>query len=303
MGSVPTVPNKQDDTTYFGYHVVCLIDVLGQKQKLAKWATLPEGGQITPEFTQALKQTVGLVLAFREGFINFFEQAAQCTMPHRFAALSNEMRERYRRSRECRVRVERFSDTFVFSAQIPNTYGDASITPLYRLLAASCMAMLWSLAAKIPVRGAVAVGAGAELEDRSFYGPALAEAHSLESEIAGYPRVVVSSTVLEFLTEGLVYSTDREVAQFMHQMANTCRSFICQDTDGRSIVDFLGKGLHELLPPDTPVVTTVKTAYDFVRSEASRFHADGNPKLADRYRLLQQYIESRLPIWGIQAGG
>jgi len=303
MGSVASVTNKQDDTTYFGYHVVCLIDVLGQKQKLAKWATLPEGGQITPEFTQVLKQTVGTVLAFRKGFINFFEQATQCTMPDRFAALLNEMRKRYRRSRECRVRVERFSDTFVFSAQIPNTYGDASITPLYRLLAASCMAMVWSLAAKTPVRGAITIGPGAELEDRSFYGPALAEAHSLESEIAGYPRVVVSSTVLEFLTEGLVYSTDREVAQFMRQMARTCRSFIWQDTDGRSIVDFLGKGMRELLPTDTAVVTAVKKAYDFVRSEACRFHAEGEPKLEDRYSQLQRYIESRLPIWGIQAGG
>jgi hypothetical protein len=292
---------KQDDVTFFGYHVVCLIDVLGQNQKLARWATLPDDGRLSSEFIQDLKQTAGTVLAFRDGFINFFYQLDQCTMPGAFAALPTEQQARYARFKECRVRVERLSDTFVFSSLIPNIYGDASISPLYRLLSACCMAMMWSLAAKAPVRGSITVGAGAELEDGSFYGPALAEAHYLESKVAGYPRVVVSPTVLAFLAEGQVYSTDPQIVKVMEQVARICRAFICQDTDGRWIVDFLGKGMRELHSPDTAMADWVKMAYDFVCSELARFRAIGDSKLAERYGQLQEYIESRLPVWGIQS--
>lgn len=291
---------KQDDVTFFGYHVVCLIDVLGQNQKLARWATLPDDGRVSSEFIQALKQTAGTLLVFREGFINFFNQLDQCSMPGTLAALTAERQARYARFKECCVGVERLSDTFVFSSLIPNTHGDASIAPLYRLLSACCMAMIWSLAGKTPVRGSITVGAGAQLQDGSFYGPALAEAHHLESKVAGYPRVVVSPTVLEFMGQGQVYSTDPELSKIMEHMARICRAFICQDTDGRWIVDFLGKGIRELLPPDTDLAVCVKMAYDFVRSELARFRVIGDLKLAERYGQLQQYIESRLPVWGIQ---
>lgn len=292
--------SKKDDFTFFGYHVVCLIDVLGQKQKLARWAKLPEDGQVTPDFIKALKDTAGTVLTFRDQFIKFFDRMNQCTIPDKLAAQPKEKQKQYQRFKECRVKVERFSDTFVFSSQIPNAHGDASITPMYRVLATCCYAMLWSLAGKTPVRGAVSIGAGAEPEDESFYGPGLAEAHYLESEVASYPRIIVSPMVRQFLADGQVYSTNREIAQIMSQMASTCRSFICQDVDGCWIVDFLGKGLRDLLGPDMPSGEAVGMAYEFVRSEASRFREAGNSKLAVRYHLLQQYIESRLPIWGIK---
>jgi len=295
--------SRKDDFTFFGYHVVCLIDVLGQKQKLARWANLPDDGQITPEFIDALKQTAGTVLNFRDQFIQLFEQLGRCTMPNKLAALPVEQQERYQRFKECNVLVERFSDTFVFSSQIPNAHGDASITPMYRVLAACCHAMIVSLAAKVPVRGAITVGAGGVLGDGSFYGPALAEAHYLEKDVADSPRVVLSPTVREFLADGQAYSPDPEIAQIMGQMASTCRSFICQDVDGYWIVDFLGKGLRDMLGPDTGVTMAVKMAYDFVLAQAEQFRHAGNTKLALRYHLLQQYIEARLHLWGIQTNG
>ncbi len=292
---------KQDEVTFFGYNVVCLIDVLGQNQKLARWATLPHDGHITSEFIQALKQTAGTVLGFRGGFIGFFNQLDQCTMPGVLAALPADKQALYARFKGHRVKIERLSDTFVFSCLISNTHGDASVVPLYRLLLACCMAMMWSLAVRTPVRGSITVGAGAELEDGGFYGPALAEAHRLETEVAGYPRVVVSPAVLEFLFERQAYSTDPGLAKIMQRLAETCRTFICQDTDGYWIVDFLGKGMHELLSPETRLAGCVKAAYDFVCSELARFRSSGDAKLAPRYGQLQQYMESRLPVWGVQS--
>ena len=78
--------------------------------------------------------------------------------------------------------------------------------------------------------------------DGSFYGPALVEAHHLESEVAGYPRVVVSPTIRPFPAAGQTYSSDRQADQFMKQMATMCRSLIYEDAaDGSLMIDFLGE--------------------------------------------------------------
>jgi len=291
---------KGNDGFYLmGYHVVCLIDVLGQKGKIRRWGDLPSNGQLTPDLIEALKQTVGVVLGFRDHFIEFFNLAATCTMPAKLASLPAKERERYRRFKDCKLNVQRFSDTFVFYSLVPNAYGDASVVPLYRALGACCMAMAASLSSKTPMRGAISIGPGMELEDRSFYGPALAEVHHLESEVAGYPRIVVSDAVRQFLAQGQVYSEDTEIDNLMQRMAATCRSLLCIDTDRHLIVDFLGRGMRDLLGSGTHVPDAIRSAHEFVRAEAMRFRASGESKLASRYELLQQYMAPRLPIWGL----
>jgi hypothetical protein len=291
--------NKDQELTFFGYHVVCLIDVLGQKEKLAAWPEMPGKGEITPEFLKALKETVGTVLAFRDHFDSLFEQLNKRALPPQLVAMPKKQQEIYRRVADCSVRVERFSDTFVFSSRIGNSQKESSVTPMYSILAACCMAMLVSLAGKTPVRGAITVGLGAELEDKSFYGPALAEAHYLESKIADYPRVVVSPSALEFVARGQKYATNPKAAMAMDAIAGACRSLICKDADGHHIVDFLGKGLREILPTATQFDSAVRAANDFVRQEVIRFQGSGNSTLAGRYAILQQYLDSRLPIWGL----
>jgi hypothetical protein len=287
--------------TYFGYHVVCLIDVLGQKEKLARWADLPYQGEITPEFREALTQTAGTVLAFREQFMGFFKMLDQISFADKLSGSPDAEQEQYHRCKDCTVNVQRFADTIVFSSLVPNAFRDASVTPLYRVLAACCYAMLWSLAARTPVRGGLSIGTGGELEDGGFYGPAAVEAYRLESVIAGHPRVVISDTVRQFLSEGWLYSKDPAIDMKMKTVAGLCRSLVGQDLDGKWIVDFLGQGMRELLGARTPLVSAVKMAYEFVRSESMRLRRDGDTKLAPRYAALQQYMDSRLHLWSLES--
>lgn len=289
--------SEENGYTFIGYQVVCLIDVLGQKQKLARWRRLPDGGQTNSDFNEAIRSTVGTVLTFRDEFVNYFKRLSQCTIPDQLAALPKDQQEKYQRIQDCDVHVERFSDTFVFSSQIRNAHGDASVIPVYRILATCCYAMLISLAAKTPVRGAITIGTGKILEDKSFYGPALAEAHYLESEVTNQPRVIISPTVHEFLAEGQAYSENREVTKDMGKIARTCRSLIYKDVDGCQAVDFIGKGVRDMLDADTGAAKAVNIGYEFVRNEAEKFRQSGNTKLAVRYHLLRQYMESRLPLW------
>jgi len=276
-----------------GYHVVCLLDVLGQKERLAEWGEPPIDGREEAAHLQALKNTVGVVIGFQKAFEGYFEQVDLCTMPKQFAGLDDDQRERYRRFKECHLNIQQFSDTFVFYAPIPNAHGDVSVVPLSRMIGACCIGMLLSLAARRPVRGGLAIGMGMELAERTFYGPALVEAHCLESKVAQYPRIALSPQVDEFLNVVRDSTKVGWVADWMRKLAGVCSSMLDTDRDGRRVVDYMGEAMRRSLPVDAKSRQAFRLAYDFACTEAERFRREGNLKLADRYNKLRQYMETR----------
>ncbi len=292
---------SKSDGFFVGNHVVSFIDILGQKKRLASWPPLPAGGTPTTDLVKAVKETAGAVLAFKEHFVNFFKSADRQSTPDWLTSLDQEQQMGYQRIKDCKLSIQQFSDLFVFYSPIFNTFGDISTLSLYRTLNACAMAMLISLGARVPVRGAVTLGAGVELDKCSFYGPALFEAYHLEAEVADYPRVVVSDTVQAFLAEGQVYSSDLKVNEMMKRVAVNCRALLAEDDDGLCIVDFIGNGIHALVGQATTWPKCVQSVYDFALVEERRFKAKGDPKLASRYRRLRNYLESRLSIWGLDS--
>ncbi|HUT57020.1 MAG TPA: hypothetical protein VNA25_03985, partial [Phycisphaerae bacterium] len=196
-----------------------------------------------------------------------------------------------------------FADTFVFYAPTYNARGDLSTVPLTYFLMACCLAMLDSLANGRPVRGALCVGQGIEVGKDNFFGPAFAQAHYLESKCADFPRIVVSPETLRFAQEVALQDTTDEMAERMRRLACRCSTLIIKDADGQFIVDYLGRGVRDFVTGQNleKLTAGVLAAYTFAVKEERRFTDEKNLKLACRYRLLRQYIELRLPIWGIHA--
>jgi len=294
------VPSAPDDEFNLVNHVVCFLDLVGQQTKLGGWERLPESNP-TPDFIKALKQTVGTVMAFREMFQLYFDEAAKSIVP--FGIVDSfpwQERQLIQRAQDCRLKTQQFGDTFVFYSPIPNSDGDVSMGAPFQLLFASCWAMVMSLAGKVPFRGAVSVGTGVELAENVFYGPALWDAYRHEREVAGYPRVVISPEAMRFFKGNAGFSESPPIDRYMKQMAVVCRSMLCMDTDGQLILDFLGRGVLDIVGAPRPDLTeAIEKAYSFVRSESQRFRAcDEN--LALRYAWLQKYMEARLHLWGLQ---
>lgn len=288
-----------------GYYVVCLLDILGQKERLKEWARLPPDGQVNESLIQALKETVGKVLSYRDFFEQFFSQFGKDPEPTpAFAGLSEAHRKKFLRVRDCEVSTQQFSDTFLFYSPVINRYGDISGAALHRTLTAAAATLLVGLAAKAPIRGAITVGAGMEIESGNFYGPALAEAHQLESEIAQYPRVVLSQAADEFAHRTSDFSHDEEIelvsAAYQEQHIMT---LLTEDTDQQVIVDFMGREVHSTVSHEPEMVKAASGAYRFVRAEARRFATEGDEKHAERYGRLLEYMESRLPIWASASKG
>jgi hypothetical protein len=195
-----------------------------------------------------------------------------------------------------------FSDTFLFYAPTFNSSGKRFTAPVSYLLMTCCLAMLDSLFYGHPVRGAICVGKGIELTKNNFFGPAFAEAYSLEREVAGYPRVIVSSETLQFVDEVQSQHVDDPISQKMKNLARQCMTFVTRDVDGQYVVDYLGQGIYDYTSPEErdKITGAVRAIYEFVISEWRRFCDESNGKLALRYHLLREYIESRLPLWGIK---
>ena len=304
---------NQENGLMLGYHAVCIVDVLGQRAKLNRWSVLPEDGKVTSEFRASVEQTLETVRFVKRHFFQFFKQAEEYRTPTILASFPPEKQAMYHRLKESSISCERFSDTFLFHSPISNTHGDTSVVALYRVLGACCMTMLFSLAKRIPLRGAITIGVGAKFEDdddKGFYGPALVEAYGLESKIAGHPRIIVSEHVRKLLADGRDYSEDQVANSAMQQLAAACRSLLSQDIDGQWCVDYLGKGVNDTYGNQPDLPTVIGAAFEFARSEAERFKSEAERsnteekvKLASRYYLLQQYMEDRLHLWGIDAKG
>ena len=196
------------------------------------------------------------------------------------------------------MQLQRFADTFVFYEPIVNKCGDLSVLGLERIIGACCWAMIMLLGDKVPIRGAITIGSGAELEDRHFYGPALEKAYNIEREIADYPRIVVSEEVCQFLDKTPQFSSNPEIDQITKRLAKKIsRSLISQDIDGQFIVDYLGDGVKELLPNNSQLISAINKAYEFVNLEFKRFECIKDKKHEERYRLLKEYMERRIVLW------
>jgi hypothetical protein len=180
--------NGASDGFWVGYHVVCLIDLLGQKDKLANWDKIPAGRLPPKDFTRALSDTAGVVLKFKEKFLHYFSDPAWNRLPAMDflpEAKKLDFADFCERCNEADVCVQQFSDTFVFYARMLTSHEDVTSGAFLKMTTACCSAMVESLAEGVPLRGALCIGPGVELAKHNFYGPALAEAHHLESKVAG----------------------------------------------------------------------------------------------------------------------
>lgn len=289
-----------DEIVKVRHYVVCLVDVLGQSEELKGWRELPDPLNPPSEFIQSLKRSVGTIDGIRTMFQKVFHEFDSPFISQQLPALlPPEKATKYKQMMTCELSVKQFSDTFLFYAPLGLGNGEVSVQPVLRMLAACVIVIPSALKAKVALRGAIAVGTGLELSPIGFYGPALAEAYYYESNVAEYPRIVLSSEAGEFLRAKAGFSPDPEIEAMMQGMAAKCRRMICIDPDGQPMVDCLGGGWTEAMQGDPEFTPPpIKEVHAFVSGQAARFDQQRNAKLSTRYHRLLHYVESRLPIWG-----
>ncbi len=267
-----------------GPYYVCLIDLLGQKGEL-KALKNAFNRQAADEVIARSQQSLGTIRNLERRFNQYLMEAIEPSPQDNSLP-------------PVPVIVERFSDLLVvYSKALADDNETIYLDPLLRMIDACGSMMMLSLASGVPFRGGITAGVGMVVSDsHEFYGPALYEAHEIENEVAQWPRVVVSEEVLEAVAMAESRSQEGK------QQAEVFKKRICQDVDGRWIVDFLNPQFHAYPNKiDTDVATFLRDKCDscveFAGEQMQKFQACSNSKLALRYHLLLSYASSRQRIW------
>lgn len=275
-----------------GHHLVAFLDVLGQRDRF-RGLHHPRNPQEAATVGEVLRQTAGFVLDLRKAFdqqIKNFE--AGCTNVKRHT------------KKHVRPKFVGFSDSFVMSVPLRNDGGDlVPIVTVFSALSAAAVVMLMSLASKHPLRGGIDVGLATEIGPQEIYGAALESAYLLESKEARYPRIVIGDELWRYFNAALVNFREQTtpVARSITAITQRMMGLFATDGDGKRILDYLGQTMVEHAGAGGGHKEhLVAPTYEFVLAEQKRIVAGKNADLVDRYVAFRSYVESRLPLWGLE---
>lgn len=289
----PNMPGDESQIM-FGYHVVTLIDFLGQQSKLAEWDFRPETKYDQQRFIAAVQETLGKITKWRGQFeknFNIWRKARQ--LPASWTAALPDGGWAYREFADTSLGFMHFSDTIVIYSPVVNQFGHANAGTIMSHLFTCGTLMLLALCQNTVFRGAIEIGMAGQLAPAGIYGPALAAAHQLESKVAEYPRIMVGARLREYLCALAANSEDSAPASINRETGRLCRSLLGQDRNGDWIVDYLNAGFAKICTDSEGWAELRAGAYKFVRRERDRFQQERDEKLAARYERMAEYYQSR----------
>jgi len=284
--------NKANESLVFGHYLVAFVDLLGQRDKLRKFAAIPteQNGAEHQEFVALVKDTIGAVDDLQQTSRRFFDQFGKSEQDSILQHMPG-----LHKYNKTEIKFQHFSDGLVIYVPLKEDDGYSPAKGVYAALAACGMLCLIGLAKKRPVRIGVAIGIAAELRDNELYGKAVAEAYEAESFVAQYPRVVVTNDVLSYLKEKAGQQCDKNDfgCKLKSGLAEQSIKMLSPDFDGRIIVNYLGEFFrNHLLAGVDDGLNNI--AYQYVSEELARQQEKQNTKLAFRYSLLHGYFFENL---------
>ena len=133
---------------------------------------------------------------------------------------------------------------------------------------------------------------GIELFKEEFYGRALVEAYELESQKAKYPRALVGSGLLDYLSamDEAPYSSPR-LRALAKSTVEDCRQLLLTDPeDGLLAIDILQALDDTEQPAYQEILALCLETIRRVDGLARTFDRDGDDRLAGRYRRLSRLL-------------
>lgn len=288
----------------FCYYAVAFIDILGQKERLQQLTDLPKMGEDREKFLNSLKKTYGYVAMTRQDIMSFFESSVTSIENDSiWEKHSPETKKSVMKWRTSKPRFAHISDTIIMYTPLVNEDFVHNLCTIQSMIYSVSSTMLLSLARGIPLRGGIEIGLAGDFPDIGLYGPAIYETHDLENRVAQYPRIVVGESLIDLLDkwergdEELARNVGDVLTALNIRFATVIKSFLCEDVDGRPILNFMGSEMRKEVAKSGTPMEIAQNGFDFVIRECERFKKEKNEKLAFRYTLLADYISSHLPNW------
>ena len=281
-----TTPKKPDEGG-FACHNYCVafIDLLGQREAMRGQGLVPsDRTQLIAKFRDSIG---GIVTLQHEAEAMLKTLNAPNPNSPLKAQLPADQHETWDAMMRTRVTTQRWSDGLVSFCCLGDQEIKCHVNGVFALIGLTGTIALLGLAQKRPVRGAIEIAWGVELHEGELYGPAVARAYELESEVAQYPRIVVGPQTYHFLRmHG--ESTDQDVfSQANRNLARICLDMLFQDEDGYLKVHYLGGAFARWVNKSPDLYPLARA---FVVEQFEKHQRELNTKLAFRYANLLRYF-------------
>ena len=190
-----------------------------------------------------------------------------------------------------RVKTQYWSDGFVRFACLADRDIKCHLNGILEIFCGAGYHCLAGLARRLPVRGAIDIAWGVELQLGGLYGPVVANAYELESEVAQYPRIVVGLRAVEFLEIQHANTNDDLISRINRDLATRCLNMLVRDLDGQWCLHYLGDDFASIVTEQNHSLLCHK-ARRFVNEKIEEYGKSVNDKLESRYRQLLKYFDS-----------
>ncbi len=270
-------------------YCACFIDLLGQRDLYKGEGLVPIFKNETERkaFSEKYHKTVGVIITLQrdaEKFVNSLYKTQKLigSIPKNQRALFNEMR-------YCKPKQQRWSDGLLYFISLNPSENKHPIIAIFVVLSLSGFLSYFGLARGFPIRGSVDISWGIELHEKELYGAIIANAYELESEIAQYPRIIISLRTINYLKNFLQEKNTDIVAQNNRRLSKMCLEMIEKDTDGNYFLNYLGEGFQKHIPKEQNVFL-YQSALKYINEQLLKHQNECNTKLAFRYSLLRDYF-------------
>lgn len=286
------------------FYALAYIDILNQKEVLARIDKIPENEEEKQELIKNLKESLGVIDAFRSGFDKVFNHEmsrASFNSLNKISNLTEEKDNLLSRIRGTEIKQQLFSDSMIYYTSMASSPQFIPITGIHRLLYNIIIVLIATLPTGMVCRGGIEAGVAGEFFKGEIYGPALSQAYILESEKAKYPRIVIGEEICKYILSECQRKGNDLESKYRNWIAECCRKMICTDVDGVKILDYFGQTTREMISDTQKSIVddkeSIEKALEFAEKEWERFKSEGNEKLAQRYFMLRHYIRSRKKFW------
>jgi hypothetical protein len=277
------------------YYCVSFIDLLGQRLEYKEESLIPgsESAGESEKFKKKWLNTVGAIYDLQKDAELFLNGVLRHKSSVREQMLPD-LKPLYDEMWQVNLKQQRWSDGFVYFISLRK--GDVKCHMVGVLLQFLQTARLcfFGLAKKRPLRGAVDIDWATELNEGELYGPAVAKAYELESEVAQYPRIVVGPRVVEYLISHMNNPATDIYSRFNRALAKICYDMLALDSDGYHFIHYLGDVFYNTVSKNAH-----KKLYDlsmeFILEQCKKWSSEQNTKLAFRYNLLLLYFLAHPP--------
>jgi hypothetical protein len=282
------------------YYIVAYLDVLGQKAVFNRLCPIKSGNEIDDRLKQEISENLYYLKTLRDTLNSYFigytsDEPSNVNINPAFQNQFNQMR-------KSEIFFQYFSDSVIAFVPLKfKTFYSVVVNGVWGVMAGCCMAMLGSLSTEHAIRGGIEISWGTRLESGEIYGPALNKAYSLESKIAKNPKIIIGDGVWNFLrsVSDKVRQHPKQIPKdidYCQIIANRCLNLVLDDIDGCRILDYLGPGFLELQKNSPEFYQLYEESKQFVVNSFKKYSEEGNSKLAEKYRYLVDFFQSRSPF-------